>query len=182
MLLFLSHLVFWRLFLNRCFLPDFQFWLTMCLHCIWNNRSILKFEISKFQISKFKISNFKIQNFKFQISKFQISKFNSNSQGGNTDTIFILRQTLLTETDRQKWFLYCHFIPLPRRAVVYLVILPWFMICKHIAGFPTKIELFQTRFSFGKKYFMKILNRCMASWLLHLQEYIMKIDYMHIDN
>ena len=133
----------------------------------------------KFQISNFK---FQISNFKFQSSKFQISKFNSNSQGGNTDNIFILRQTLLTETDRQKWFLYCHFIPLPRRAVVYLVILPWFMICKHIAGFPTKIELFQTRFSFGKKYFMKILNRCMASWLLHLQEYIMKIDYIYIYN
>ena len=132
----------------------------------------------------FEITNFKFQisNFKFQISKFQISKFNSNSQGGNTDTIFILRQTLLTETDRQKWFLYCHFIPLPRRAVVYLVILPWFMICKHIAGFPTKIELFQTRFSFGKKYFMKILNRCMASWLLHLQEYIIKIDYIYMYN
>ena len=103
-------------------------WLTTCLHCIWNNRSILKFEISKFQKLKFQIS-------KFWKLKFQISKFNSNSQGGNTDNIFLLRQTLLTETDRQKWFLYCHFIPLPRRAVVYFVILTWFMICKRKLNF-----------------------------------------------
>ena len=40
-------------------------------------------------------------------------------------------------------------------------------------NFTPKIGLFQTCFSFGKKYFMEISNRCPMSSMPHLQEYIM---------
>ena len=141
MSLFLSHLVFWRLFLNQCCLPNFQSMTAHCLNYRWNNRSILKFQIS----------NFKFWNFKFQFLKFQISIF---SETDFTDRNFAI-----------KWFLNCLFIS--RRAVVYNL--------ETHRRISDENRTFQTRFSFGKKYLMEISKRCMASWMNHRQENIMKI-------
>jgi hypothetical protein len=46
----------------------------------------------------------------------------------------------------------------------------------NIACFTPKIGLFLTRFSLLKKYFMEISNRCLASWMLFLEDYERKLD------
>ena len=46
----------------------------------------------------------------------------------------------------------------------------------HIAAFTSKIGLFQTRFSFRKKYFLEISNRHVTLWVLHLEDCKRKTD------
>ena len=115
-------------------------WLTICLHYRWNNRSILKFQISKFQ--KLKFQNFK--NWNFKILKLEISNFEFLK-------IKIVREAILStcfsEIDLNdinlatKCLLYCHW---------YLVFFTWFINWKRIAGFPMKVGLFRHVFHLVK--------------------------------
>ena len=111
-------------FCLTCFSEDYSWisvafltsnvWLTICLHYRWNNRSILKFQISKFQ--KLKFQNFK--NWNFKILKLEISNFEFLK-------IKIVREAILSTcfseidlNDINLAILYCHW---------YLVFFTWFI-------------------------------------------------------
>ena len=115
-------------------------WLTICLHYRWNNRSILKFQISKFQ--KLKFQNFK--NWNFKILKLEISNFEFLKTNLVREAIL---STCFSEIDLNdinlatKGLLYCHW---------YLVFFTWFINWKRIAGFPMKVGLFRHVFHLVK--------------------------------